>query len=410
LAEAKDNQNAAITFKTASLDQLWSCLQRCLLFEEPSCRWEKLISQVSRHVSGKARDLSRLTGSRQQDSFKTVFGTPADLLDLPSRTFNLVLAMQDLRRFQASDYDIWSLSQPDDKDAPESGQVFLDIAAEVLAAKPTVAQVAALAHSWNVVPYWRVLESCGPWSDDLLADFAESFLQKLDRMPLSLSVESALSAEAEFCKLLRAARSRLPGNFQPSLLVLVEGITETILLPRFLYLSSAAAHKRENRQEAGKTPEPAAMFIACGGANQLLRKYLHWQDVSGLPILCVVDHDATEQIQTIRDTLREIDHLHVWSVGEIEDTFSREFMVASLNAYLPSLGAADLLNYEDLQPGVRRTELLDRLWRDRGLGDFDKVGFAEFQVPRLKQVQDIPVEGRRLMETLRQMTGGPARK
>jgi hypothetical protein len=61
---------------------------------------------------------------------------------------------------------------------------------------------------------------------------------------------------------------------------------------------------------------------------------------------------------------------------------------------------------EDIPDGQRRTEVLDRLWRNRGLGDFDKVGFAEFQAARLKHVQDVPEEGRKLMDTIKEMTSG----
>jgi hypothetical protein len=349
-----------------------------------------------------------------------VFGTPDDLLDLASRSFNLVLAMQDLKCFDAADFDVWYFSQSEDNVAHESESVFAKIAEKVLLAEPTQSQIASLEQAWNVVPYWRLLESSGPWAGDPVAEFAAVFLHKLDRMKLELSVESALACQNEFCKLLELARSgrawrtptiqfsngskELPGNFQPSLLVLVEGVTETILLPRFLALTMGSRGKQDGAKAV--SDPPAVMFLACGGANQLLRKYLHMRDISKLPILCVMDHDAVEQIETIQGTLREIDHLHVWRVGEIEDTFSQVTLLDSLNAYLQSLGASELLQMQDLLTGQRRTELLDRHWRNRGLGDFDKVGFAEFHVARLKQVQDIPQEGRQLMATLKQMTAG----
>ena len=308
------------------------------------------MSQVTRHVNGKARDLTQLSQNEQLSCFNTVFGTPEDLLDLSARTFNLVLALQDLRRFETADYNVWYFSQISDEAGQEYDPIFTDIAAQVLAAPPGIAQVASLAHAWQFVPYWRVLESSGPWSEDALADFAASFLQRLDRMPLSLSVESVLSAENEFCKLLHGARARLPVSFQPSLLVLVEGTTETVLLPRFLSLMSAG----KKGQEISGSADQAAMFISCGGANQLLRKYLHLQDITRLPILCVIDHDATEQIKTIREMQRDIDYLHVWSVGEIEDTFDRNALLGGLNAYLTALGASDLLLPEDLCLGARR--------------------------------------------------------
>lgn len=392
---AKDRkQSPPLGFKSASLDQIWSCLQRCLLFEEPSGRWAKLMAQVSRHVNGKAKDLSQLTLAAQQDAFRAVFGTPEDLLEPTARTFNLVLAMQDLRRFDAADFEIWFFSQGSDDIPLESAAVFSEIAEKVLGEKPTAAQAASLAHAWDVVPYWRILESSGPWADDPLARFACSFLRKLDKLKTQLEAESLLVAEAEFSRLLRDSRAKLPGNFQAAALVLVEGNTEAILLPKFFSLTG------------NKTVDPAAMFIACGGANQLLRKYLHLRDVTKLPILCVMDHDASIQIDTLEQVMRDGDQLYIWSVGEIEDTFSLESLLDSLNAYLITLGVNELLLPQDLKSGLRRTELLDRLWRSHGLGDFDKVGFADFQAKRLKSAGDVPIEGQKLMNTIRAMISG----
>jgi hypothetical protein len=186
----------------------------------------------------------------------------------------------------------------------------------------------------------------------------------------------------------------VPSNFIPSLLVLVEGNTEAILLPRFLALSGS------------KPGDPSITFVSCGGAKQVLRKYLQMRDLTRLPILCVIDKDATEQIETIEQVLRSNDRLHIWNAGEIEDTFTQESILDNLNIYLQSLGASELLLTEDLQSGNRRTELLNRLWRNRGLGDFDKVGFAEFMLTRLRSSNDVPPEGKELMNLIKNMAQG----
>lgn len=391
LTASKDQRNNTVSFKSASLDQIWSCLQRCLFFEEPSERWNKLIAQVSRHVNGKARDLNKTSLAEQQKSFLSVFGTPLDLIDPTARMFNLVLAMQDLLKFESADFDLWYFSSGNDENASgvtEIPEIFKTIAGDLLAATPSFSQTASLLHAWNVVPYWRVLDSFGPWANEPLAEFVSSILRKFDKMDMELNLDSVFGAHEEFVQRLSESRTSLPSNFQPALIVLVEGNTESILLSKFLTLSK------------NKTSDQAVMFNACGGANQLLRKYLQLRDVCSLPIVCVMDHDAVEQTSTIEDVLREGDYLHTWSAGEIEDTFSVESLYDSLNAYLHSLGVAEPLKDEDLYSDLRRTELLDKLWRNRGLGDFDKVGFAEFQATRLKNVQDIPAEGQQLMRSI----------
>jgi hypothetical protein len=394
LTAEKERKTATLTFKSASLDQLWSCLQRCLLFEEPSSRWSKLVSQVSRLATSKNRDISELSLGEQQRCFQSVFGTPPDLLDDTARAFNLILALQDLRLFDAADFNLWLFSQSNDDLPVKSDPLFKEIASEILQEEASDTQSLSLQHAWDIVPYWRVLESSGPWADDPLAEFACSFMNKLDNKRFSLNLQTVLAADEDFRKTIKDSRSSLPSSFQPAALILVEGNTETILLPRFLKLCGS------------KLAERQSLFISCGGANQLLRKYLHLRDVSRLPILCVVDHDAEEQISTIKDVLRDEDRLHVWSVGEIEDTFPEQTLLTQLNDYLQALGSSDIIRNEDLADGQRRTEMLDRLWRNRGLGDFDKVGFAEFQITRLKHVQDVPEEGRRLMDTIKEMNSG----
>lgn len=396
----KKNTESSPRFKSASLDQIWSCLQRYLLFEEPSSRWSKLILQVSKLALAKNKDLSKIAFSAQQDHFVSVFGTPPEILDDSSRLFNLVLAIQDLRTFESSDFDLWFLSQ-ENEETPEtfsSTSSLQRLAQKVLGEEPSPAQIASLDHAIKAVPYWRILESNGPWSNNPLADFVVQMLSQIDRQIQARNVDAllvnpdlVLELDKTFRESALAFRAKLPASFQPDLLVLVEGSTELILLPRFLSLTNS-------RQKPG-----AAMFIACGGANQLLRKYVQLRDSCKLPILCVLDHDAAEQIDEIEQIMRECDYLHVWSAGEIEDTFAAPILLRDLNAYLNHVGVMDSLVLQDLLSKPRRTEVLDRLWRARGLGDFDKVGFANFQATTIKQIAEIPEEARNLMHTIKGM-------
>ena len=362
-----------------------------MFFEEPSSRWGRLIAQVSRQQTGKNKDLSETTLSEQEECFRTVFGTPEDLLDQTARAFNLVLAMKDLQIFEAAEYDIWFLSQSNEENQPDFPPVFFDIARNLLGTEPSLPQVQSLNAAWNVVPYWRIVESAGPWAEDNLAIFISKFLNRLDRLKPDLSWDSMGNALSEFDKLVHDDRANLPSNFQPTLIALVEGNTEAILLPRFVSVAGIRA----------QTGTP--LFIPCGGANQLLRKYLHLRDQVKLPILCVVDHDADEQSDTIRDLARDHDRLHIWNLGEIEDTFPALSLLEMLNAYLHSKGVSDLLQSNDLTYSERRTEQLDRLWRSRGLGDFDKVGFAQFQAGRIKHISEVPEEAKRLLSLLKTM-------
>ncbi len=399
MTEAKGNTKG-LNFKAANLDQIWSCLQRSLLFEEPSGRWAKLLNQLCRQISGKSKDLTLLTLSQQECYFNEVFGTPADILDSTARIFNLVLALEDLKRFEAADFDIWFLScaggaeTKGDDEFDSIPDIFSELAAAVLQSTPEQSQLAYLNHAWTTVPYWRVLESYGPWTGDPLADFVASVLASFDRFKLTLDTESIAKAQELFLCELKQKRSRLPANFHPVVIVLVEGNTEAVLLPKFLHL------------ESGSSAYSKCMFIACGGANQLLRKYLQLRDTTTLAIMCVMDHDAIEQIDTIEPILRSgKDAMHIWTVGEIEDTFRQDYLLEKLNSYLSTLGMQEQLLPKDLKSNCRRTELLDRIWRARGLGDFDKVGFAQYLVgnSKMSRLEDVPEEARTLAKSLIEM-------
>lgn len=76
----------------------------------------------------------------------------------------------------------------------------------------------------------------------------------------------------------------------------------------------------------------------------------------------------------------------------IEDVFDKAVVIELLNRYLQPLKDTAPITLKDLDGQERRTAILNRLWRERGLGDFDKVGFAKSIVDGGMKVEQIPAE------------------
>ena len=179
-------------------------------------------------------------------------------------------------------------------------------------------------------------------------------------------------------------------------IILVEGLTEQILLP---CLARACGLD---------LPAMGAKIIPAGGAKKLARQYLHLRERINLPIFCLFDRDAQVWAAKVSFQLRPNDHVYILADGEIEDLVQLEFFVNLLNNYL----TADCLNdanklvaVSDFSPTQRRTFILDQIWRQRQLGKFEKVKFAQFITNALSSQDAISADGKHLLNKLSESTG-----
>lgn len=196
-------------------------------------------------------------------------------------------------------------------------------------------------------------------------------------------------------------RSHLPAEFLPSRLLLVEGQTEAILVPVFsqLYGFEFSDHR--------------ILMISGGGANQVAKRFLSFRESTDLPIACLLDGDAESQFEIISQHLRNADLLFRLPSGEFEDTFEITRLVSLLNRYLQSMTgekAPALIEFQPLKkeqfpPEEKRTQVLNKIWRERSLGNFDKVEFAEFVAQTIKTRGDVPYDFSAMIETMKEKWG-----
>lgn len=326
---------------------------------------------------------------------------------------NVILALQDVRMFQTQAFDSWLIENSQQNVVPylRRAEEVNTLASLLGYVEPMLAKSCAfslrellecfelsaseavwVARSTMMVPDWLELQQEGPWNGDARREFLLECLPDFHRSHLTLAGISA--ATENFDRRLSSTRSRLPGNFLPKAVMLVEGPTEALLLPKLCKLL------------AFDLDFNGIATISAGGASQLARRYLDFKELTALPVVAVLDADAEEQAELIRDVLRDKDRLHVLDKGEIEDIFDTDLLVRFLNNHLQLSGIPLPVNRNDFSPDVRRTAILNRLWRDRGLGNFDKIGFAQTIVDSLSNFQEVPADAKVVTNLLRGVLSG----
>jgi len=279
------------------------------------------------------------------------------------RTFAQLFAEEEMRRFMPISLLSWrrkshyahNLTALDDLSEPTNQTAWGDL-------------------MLNFAPFFSLSQSPAVFGTDLLARFIKDNIARLAQMRIDTAA-GLEEARHEFRHQVQIHRTSLPGNFLPNFILLVEGATEVILLPRL------AALLDFNFSRVG------AMVVPAGGANQVAKEYLYLKEVLRLPIFVVLDNDAEEQNEILQNSMRGDDRIHVLADGEMEDILTNDVFISLLNKFIESLsgmapGTSNVRD-EEFTQGVPRKRALSRLWKERNLGKFDKVGFAKFIVEEL---------------------------
>lgn len=365
---------------------LVTLLHRRLLFEGPTSKWlhlRRIIRRSSRQTKQNGQDCSFGNGWQNL----VLPAAWADYTDervlLADRIFHVLLAIEEAKRFSPGALKKWQST---------ASQLSVSIESKQFLPGEMIASDAFdwISFAWHfTLPWHLVLEQSRTDYTQQIAFVKESFDRLLSQENFQVNSIPWIRLRNSFAEAIESARMQLPGNFLPDLIVLVEGSTEAVLLPTLA--------KCCNFDLAAS----GAMIIAAGGANQVVRKYNQLKDAVCIPIFCLLDRDAHEQEQALAQILRREDSLHVLQDGEIEDVFDLDTMVCLLNAYLETLPVdSRQINNKDFDTGLSRTHALEKIWGQRKLGKFDKVGFAEFASSQITPQTNISAEARQLFATL----------
>lgn len=167
--------------------------------------------------------------------------------------------------------------------------------------------------------------------------------------------------------------------------ILVEGITEEILLPVFSKFLGLDFYAK------------GLQIIAAGGKNQVVKKYYELSQELKIPIFVLLDKDAEENIIQIKPKLRENDRIHLVSCGEFEDLLPKSLIIKTVNEHFKNFLK---ITEDDLLSDLPTAKVLDELFKTKGLHEFKKAEFAKLVKEKISSLEDVSDEIKTVIEEI----------
>ena len=415
------------SIRKASDQEYWTAIQRLWTFEEPFSRWGRLCKSAAKIASSTYTfDTNAKSKESEEVLFHEIYGPADSASSRLSAFFAICFALAEIDRYQdgafrycvqnngqggatlAAQSTLNGLDMADTggivgRDGDDGYEGFAPIKSLLLHTVEkrslSTPQSSFLEHCVRSTPDWTRLLENGPWVNDQRVDFIRSVLKEI----LNLSLHEADNGIADgavidyffafeniFHMTELAKRSQLPAGFLPKRLLLVEGATEQILLPHFAECIASDWNER------------AVLVIPAGGANQVVRRYPVLRAQLKLPIDCLLDGDVYSHAQLVASQLKQGDRLYVLESGAIEEAFPRDQIVDLVNAYFDTSGVGLIFTPVTLQEldSATNQESMEKLWRKRNRGSFDKTGFAKVVAESITTAGQIPAEIQNLINDL----------
>ncbi len=159
--------------------------------------------------------------------------------------------------------------------------------------------------------------------------------------------------------------------------VISEGITEEILLPKFAQLCDY------NFDAQG------VYMLSAGGKNQVVKLFYQLAESLKIPIFVLLDKDAMDNFNEIKPRLREYDKVHVLECGEFEDALPLDLINKALSYNLKNISMLEDTNFNTELGMVKN---LEEIYRHRGMHEFKKAEFAQIVAKNINSTNDISPE------------------
>lgn len=190
----------------------------------------------------------------------------------------------------------------------------------------------------------------------------------------------------DFYLISKQVRNEKLLKFPIEKVILVEGITEEILLPAFSKFLGYDFYAN------------GIQIIPAGGKNQVVKIYYKLAQELKLPIFVLLDKDAEDNINQIRPRLRSIDKIHLVSCGEFEDLLPKILIVKTINSHFKNF-----LNVVegDIAKDLPTAKVLEELFKTKGLHEFKKAEFAKLVRENINNEHDISDEIRQVVDEIK---------
>lgn len=168
-------------------------------------------------------------------------------------------------------------------------------------------------------------------------------------------------------------------------LLIVEGITEEILLPVF-------ANKLDYDFDAN-----AIYIMGAGGKSKSPDLYLKLKNKLNIPVVILFDSDAKEICDVLKQNLSKNDKTIIIEKGEFEDILSLNLIKRALNQEYETF---EPLSKSDLQIYDRMTYNIENYYKTRKLGEFKKSKLSKIIAKNVKYNTDITEEIRNIINDI----------
>lgn len=168
-------------------------------------------------------------------------------------------------------------------------------------------------------------------------------------------------------------------------IILCEGITEEILLPRFAKICGYDFDKN------------GIYIVSAGGKNQVVKYFYNFADCLKIPIFILLDNDAKDNLKQIQPKLRPIDKVHLLKSGEFEDLLPNNLIIKTLNYATKNISIAPI---EEIEKYGSKVEFLEEFFKHRGLHEFKKSEFAQEVKTNIQNMNDISNEIKEIIEEI----------
>lgn len=203
-------------------------------------------------------------------------------------------------------------------------------------------------------------------------DYKSALVLLDENLPLNLKWLKTLAKESN----QKQNRKDSGLKFPIEKVIIVEGITEEILLPKFAKICGCDFDKL------------GLYLISAGGKNQVVKLFYKFADILKLPMFVLLDSDAKENFEEISSKLRPNDKVKVLASGEFEDILPLSLIKKTLNEHFRNYSSVTL---DDLRTDMPMTKALEDLFKQRGL-EFKKAEFASLVGETIASKSDISPE------------------
>lgn len=174
-------------------------------------------------------------------------------------------------------------------------------------------------------------------------------------------------------------------RFPIKLVVIAEGITEETLLPIFA-------------QKCGYDFDKYGIqIISAGGKNQVVKLFYKFAEQLKIPIFVLLDNDAKDNFEQIKQKIRPKDKIHLINGGEFEDILPRTLIEKTLNDYMKNLNS---VNDDDFKYD-RMVQNLEEIFKSKGFHEFKKSEFAGLVKEHVNCNEDISDEIRSIVDEIK---------